>query len=375
VTEGYTDVIACHQAGVSNVVATLGTALTVEHARTLSRLCETVVLLFDGDRAGMKAADRALEVFFAEPVDVKIAVLPGGLDPDELLRMPTGRETLERVVASAKEALGYSVDRFRAELGAAASATARATRLERFIDQLAALGFGRLQGPRRRLVSVQLAHLLDLPLSHIEQAMAQAVTRAARRPAAASSSAAPAGSSETILASEGAADAVIELPPALRRAERDLLAVLVFEPALMHETMEVQGGSRAAMRDALAATTLRDPALRAVYQLLHEASASHEEPTVQQLLGRADSAELRRLIGDLYEAGRRRCGSESAAALHELHIAATALAELDRQARYQRGLDAAKRQPPTAVPILADIVEQRRRHGNNPLAMPRGIRS
>src|SRR5438477_12292185 len=63
ITEGYTDVIACHQAGVCNVVGTLGTALTREHARILSRLCDTVVLLFDGDEAGMRAADRGVNVF------------------------------------------------------------------------------------------------------------------------------------------------------------------------------------------------------------------------------------------------------------------------------------------------------------------------
>ncbi|MBT8487168.1 MAG: DNA primase, partial [Phycisphaerae bacterium] len=64
VTEGYTDVIACHQAGFENVVGTLGTALTADHARILARICDTVVLLFDGDEAGQKAADRGVEVFF-----------------------------------------------------------------------------------------------------------------------------------------------------------------------------------------------------------------------------------------------------------------------------------------------------------------------
>jgi DNA primase len=95
VTEGYMDVIACHQAGVTNAVAALGTAMTRENAKILRRLCDTVVLLFDGDEAGQRAADRAVEVFFAEPVDVRIAVLPpdaGAKDPDELLKQEGGRE-------------------------------------------------------------------------------------------------------------------------------------------------------------------------------------------------------------------------------------------------------------------------------------------
>ncbi|MEX0741411.1 MAG: DNA primase, partial [Phycisphaeraceae bacterium] len=73
IVEGYTDVVAAHQAGRANVVATLGTALTKEHARQLRRYCDRVVLVFDADEAGQKAADRALNVFFEENLDVHIA--------------------------------------------------------------------------------------------------------------------------------------------------------------------------------------------------------------------------------------------------------------------------------------------------------------
>ena len=62
VVEGYTDVIALHEAGVANAVATLGTALTREHVRLLSRFAKRVVYLFDGDAAGLRAADRAVGV-------------------------------------------------------------------------------------------------------------------------------------------------------------------------------------------------------------------------------------------------------------------------------------------------------------------------
>ena len=89
IVEGYTDVIACHQAGVEHVVGTLGTALTSGHATVLRRLCDTVVLLFDGDAAGIKAADRAIEVLLSETIDIKIAALAGyteAKDPDELFK-------------------------------------------------------------------------------------------------------------------------------------------------------------------------------------------------------------------------------------------------------------------------------------------------
>ncbi|MEM8835276.1 MAG: DNA primase, partial [Planctomycetota bacterium] len=99
VTEGYTDVVACHQAGVEHAVAALGTAFTKEHARVLKRLCDRVVLLFDGDEAGQRAADRAIEAFFAEPIDVQIVVLPDGADPDDMLKQEGGRERFLALVA------------------------------------------------------------------------------------------------------------------------------------------------------------------------------------------------------------------------------------------------------------------------------------
>ncbi len=106
VVEGYMDVIACHQAGVTNVVATLGTSLTAEHARLLGRFIETVVLTFDNDEAGRRAADRALEVFIREPVEVKIAGVPDGKDPCDYC-MSHGGDAFKQVVGQAREALEF----------------------------------------------------------------------------------------------------------------------------------------------------------------------------------------------------------------------------------------------------------------------------
>ena len=83
--EGYTDVIAAHQAGFVNAVATLGTSLTEEHARRLARLAPTVVLVYDADNAGIKATLRASEILEKEGVQVRVARLPAGEDPDSLL--------------------------------------------------------------------------------------------------------------------------------------------------------------------------------------------------------------------------------------------------------------------------------------------------
>jgi DNA primase len=86
VVEGYFDTIALHQAGVRNTVATSGTALTADHARTLKRLARGVALTYDGDSAGQQAMLRSLGVLLAEGLDVVVVDLPEGDDPDTLVR-------------------------------------------------------------------------------------------------------------------------------------------------------------------------------------------------------------------------------------------------------------------------------------------------
>jgi DNA primase len=84
--EGYLDLIVPYQAGVRNMVASLGTALTPEQAKLLGRFARKVVINYDGDRAGVQAAKRAIETLLAEDFEIKVLVLPEGADPDEFIR-------------------------------------------------------------------------------------------------------------------------------------------------------------------------------------------------------------------------------------------------------------------------------------------------
>jgi DNA primase len=84
--EGYLDLIIPFQHGVRNVVASLGTALTPEQAKILGRFARKVVVNYDGDRAGVSAAKRAIEVLLTEDFEAKVLVLPDGADPDEFVR-------------------------------------------------------------------------------------------------------------------------------------------------------------------------------------------------------------------------------------------------------------------------------------------------
>jgi DNA primase len=115
VTEGYMDCIACHQAGVTNAVATLGTALTEDHVRFLKRFTNKVVLVYDGDEAGQRAAEKVLERFLAQDLDLRVISLEEGQDPADYLEKH-GKEPFEQLVREAPEAwefkLKAAVERF-----------------------------------------------------------------------------------------------------------------------------------------------------------------------------------------------------------------------------------------------------------------------
>jgi DNA primase len=100
VVEGYLDVMALHQFGLSSTVATLGTALTPEHVRLLGRYTQNIVALFDGDDAGRKAAARSFEIFVETGLLGRAAFLPAGEDPDTFVHS-RGAEALEKILEQA----------------------------------------------------------------------------------------------------------------------------------------------------------------------------------------------------------------------------------------------------------------------------------
>ncbi|MHC4339631.1 MAG: DNA primase [Planctomycetota bacterium] len=110
VVEGYTDVMQCHEAGLREVAAGLGTALTPENARQLKRFAVPVQLVYDGDEAGRRAAERAADVLLAEAVEGSVVILPPGQDPADLL-VREGRDALEAALAEAQDLWEYRLRR------------------------------------------------------------------------------------------------------------------------------------------------------------------------------------------------------------------------------------------------------------------------
>ncbi len=100
--EGYLDVLMAHQYGIDAAVAPLGTAITSEHAKTIKRYGAKTVIAFDPDSAGRAAALRSAEILLPEDIDVRIAVLPGDQDPDEIL--------IEKGATALRELLNQALD-------------------------------------------------------------------------------------------------------------------------------------------------------------------------------------------------------------------------------------------------------------------------
>ena len=178
ICEGYTDVIACHQYGVKNAVATLGTALTDQHVTILKRFACKVVLVYDGDAAGMAAAERVLDRFIVQDVDLRILTLPSGQDPDEFLAAQ-GADALRSLVESAPEALDFKLKCLQAKYPAK-TLDGRQRILEEMLAVLAAAPRG-TQHVREGLLLQALSERLGLQEERVRERLQEIRGQAARR--------------------------------------------------------------------------------------------------------------------------------------------------------------------------------------------------
>ncbi len=115
IVEGYTDFLSLWQEGFQNIVATLGTALTEDHAKLLKRYVDTVIVVFDGDDAGLKAAERSLPLLLLQSLEVKSILLPNKQDPDSFIK-ESGRESFEALLKKSKDLFFQILQRKQVEL-------------------------------------------------------------------------------------------------------------------------------------------------------------------------------------------------------------------------------------------------------------------
>ncbi|MFM7133053.1 MAG: DNA primase [Planctomycetota bacterium] len=338
VTEGYTDVIACHRAGFGNAVATLGTALTREHASVLRRLAERVVLLFDGDEAGQKAADRAVEVFFAETIDIRICVLPDGLDPDDLLRSEGGAERFREALSRSVDALPFMAARIRRQLEGR-GLSGRQQMIEQTISKFVDLGFNAMPGLRRQLVLQTLSDLFNLPAGDIDRIAKSIRPRPLPGTDAASIVEPKPGAEPEASATEADQIASPRRARARREAERRLLAVLCAEPGLARTSVPVDGAGNLPLSEAIQPEEFADPAHSAIFAAISSAAESARVLNFDGLLGELADRTLKSLASDLYMFGadvlRDAAGQEGRTATEEVVVSWRDLENLDRRERFR----------------------------------------
>jgi DNA primase len=114
IVEGYMDLLALYQNGIKNVVAVSGTALTEDQIQLLSRFTKNVVLIFDSDTAGIKASMRSIELLLKQNMEIKIASLPQGEDPDSFINK-SGKNEFQNIINEGKNFLEYQFEYYRKE--------------------------------------------------------------------------------------------------------------------------------------------------------------------------------------------------------------------------------------------------------------------
>jgi DNA primase len=222
VVEGYFDRLALHRAGIEESVATCGTALTPEHARALARRAREVILLFDGDEAGARATESALEVLLPAGLRVGAAALPPGEDPDTLLER-RGADALCALVDGARPALDLVIER------AAARGCSTPWEKDDTVEAVAPL-LALVQHPVERASFVtRLCRAATTPERVVEEAVRAARRGASRRDE--SLPAAPPRRDATDRHLRSLAATLLEFPEQTARIDREELLRVVPESA------------------------------------------------------------------------------------------------------------------------------------------------
>jgi DNA primase len=295
VVEGNFDVLSLHEAGIEEAVAPMGTALTEEQVAILGRVAKTVVVVFDGDSAGQRAAQKAVPVFVEADVDGRVARMPAGVDPDDFVRTE-GAPALRRLVENARPMLDQFIQDAVQESGIQGTVTA--------LESVAQLLVKVRDQTTRELYARQIGAVLSLTPQQVGRAIRQAAEKA-RGPINRDVVTAPGGAAAPASAA-GSAPAPVKQRP-LPAEELHFLVLLASYPELARMPEVGRGGE-----------LLVDPALRQMFRAAAEQIAATGRIDVPAWLDSAP-AEVRNAVSAAYMDGSIARVADPVAAFSKLY--------------------------------------------------------
>ncbi len=281
VVEGYLDALMLIQEGIGNVVATLGTSLTERQVRLLGRYAREVVLVFDADTAGQTAAERAIEIFLAQRLHVRVAGVPKEQIAGQVVKDPcdyvlaAGADAVRKLLTEAPDALGFAWNRRADAYRRSDTLPEKRTILEEFLRLvISSSAYGSIDALREGLLIGQVSELVGLSSADVTEHMRR-LSRGIRRSGGESEDQADAGGEAA-------------------RAEKWLLGALINEPKLFES-----------VRDSITPEMFAEPLLRSIAeQVWRLAGESRLEITALLMAGQTE--QWGRVVTDLESAGRQR---------------------------------------------------------------------
>lgn len=281
VVEGYMDCLMCHQYGVQNVVATLGTSFTSSQAHLLRRYANRIVLLFDSDVAGAAASSRALEICLEEGIDIKLAFVPQGKDPCDFV-LASGADAMRAIIDGAADVMDFKWNQLRESLKTGDTLAQQTAATREFIRTMAsALRAGKLDAITRGLIINRVSGLTGLTPRQLETEIDSQVTAMNR------SSAYKIENSKVVSLDLGQGWRV--------RAEQELIEVLLNDGSLAGLAAE-----------RLSAADFQVPVLGQIAAILLAADGPQQNLSVVDVVSRMESPEAASLVVRLQEEGEKK---------------------------------------------------------------------
>lgn len=295
VMEGYADCVKAHQGGILNAVATLGTALTESHVTMLKRLARKVVLVFDGDQAGVSAAEKAIPRFLAQDVDLRILTVPDEMDPDEYIEARGGDALLE-LAEEAPEAFEYYLRLLLNRFGTS-TVDARQRVLDGMLNLLS-LSPGIVGTVKEDLLLGRLPQRLGLAEVEVRRRLKLLRSQQSAPSPRVSERKFDSGGSVDDQTQRRRKQSIDSLQRSANRddqVECELLQILFTSP-----------DASSVVRQSIGSDDFRHEALREIFELWVDLIEGGVEPTYERLLSRIECLEQKRLVVWVEEQARHR---------------------------------------------------------------------